>query len=176
MFSLRPILMAVCFMGVSWMVLPASQAQNSVSLESKAVVRTFMEALYLRNDLETAEGLLAENFLENSPVNQPLPPAEAAASNTVLQAPEPLVTFTLEQVLGEGDFVMTLLRVEEFGRVPYYFLDLFRVENGLIVEHWDGSPPTDPQTSSQNQPPPRKPSVFGKPKPKPMGFLGLGFF
>lgn len=44
---------------------------------------------------------------------------------------------TLHKVLGEGNFVLTMSE-GKFGpgdHVAYY--DLFRLENGLIVEHWD---------------------------------------
>lgn len=44
---------------------------------------------------------------------------------------------TLHKVLGEGNFVLTMSE-GKFGQgdhVAYY--DLFRLDNGLIVEHWD---------------------------------------
>ena len=42
----------------------------------------------------------------------------------------------LHKVIGEGNFVMTLSE-GSFGGKPTSFYDLFRLENGLIVEHWD---------------------------------------
>lgn len=42
----------------------------------------------------------------------------------------------IHQVLGEGNFVLVLSE-GEFGGKPTAFFDLFRVEKGLIVEHWD---------------------------------------
>lgn len=42
----------------------------------------------------------------------------------------------LHKVIGEGNFVMTLSE-GSLGGKPQAFYDLFRLENGLIVEHWD---------------------------------------
>ena len=42
----------------------------------------------------------------------------------------------VHKVLGEGNFVVTVSEGEWHGK-PQAFYDLFRLENGLIVEHWD---------------------------------------
>jgi predicted SnoaL-like aldol condensation-catalyzing enzyme len=58
---------------------------------------------------------------------------------------------TLHQVIGEGNFVLTLAE-GEFAGAHTAFYDLFRIENGKIVEHWDvlqTIPPRD-QWKSEN--------------------------
>ena len=42
----------------------------------------------------------------------------------------------VHMILGEGNFVLTVSE-GEIGGVHSSFYDLFRVENGKIVEHWD---------------------------------------
>ena len=42
----------------------------------------------------------------------------------------------VHQVIGEGNFVLTLSE-GAFGGKPQAFYDLFRLQDGLIVEHWD---------------------------------------
>jgi predicted SnoaL-like aldol condensation-catalyzing enzyme len=42
----------------------------------------------------------------------------------------------VHQVIGEGNFVLTLSE-GALGGEPTAFYDLFRLEDGLIVEHWD---------------------------------------
>ncbi|MDC8004803.1 nuclear transport factor 2 family protein [Aureisphaera galaxeae] len=56
----------------------------------------------------------------------------------------------VHSVLGEGNFVLTISE-GKFGKgdhVAYY--DLFRVENGLIVEHWDVIEVIPPQEEWKN--------------------------
>lgn len=43
---------------------------------------------------------------------------------------------TIHKVLGEGNFVLTISE-GEWGGKPQAFYDLFRMEEGKIVEHWD---------------------------------------
>ena len=42
----------------------------------------------------------------------------------------------IHKVLGEGNFVLVASE-GEFGGKPTAFYDLFRIENGVIAEHWD---------------------------------------
>ncbi|MEM9969763.1 MAG: nuclear transport factor 2 family protein [Pseudomonadota bacterium] len=43
---------------------------------------------------------------------------------------------TVHHVIGEGNFVLTMSE-GSFGGEPQAFYDLFRLDDGLIVEHWD---------------------------------------
>ncbi len=56
----------------------------------------------------------------------------------------------LHKVLGEGNFVLTLSE-GKFGKGEHTaFYDLFRLENGLIVEHWDVIAPIPPKAEWKN--------------------------
>ena len=57
----------------------------------------------------------------------------------------------LHKIVGEGNFVLTVSE-GKFGKgdhVAYY--DLFRIENGQIVEHWDIIQNIPPQSEWKNQ-------------------------
>ncbi|MEV4344474.1 nuclear transport factor 2 family protein [Actinoplanes sp. NPDC049596] len=50
-----------------------------------------------------------------------------------------MVYTTVHKVIAQGDFVLTVSE-GTFGPTPTAFYDLFRVEDGKIVEHWDLTP------------------------------------
>ncbi len=80
---------------------------------------------YVQHNREVADGL--EQF-------RPL----------VLAADRSLVYDKIVLLVGQGNFVATLCRARWEG-APYAQADLFRIEDGLIVEHWDAAEPIGPE-------------------------------
>lgn len=56
----------------------------------------------------------------------------------------------VRQVIGEGNFVLTLSE-GTLGDEPTAFYDLFRLEDGLIVEHWDVIAPMPGPDAAHNE-------------------------
>ncbi|PHQ86861.1 MAG: hypothetical protein COB65_00180 [Thalassobium sp.] len=56
----------------------------------------------------------------------------------------------VHQVIGEGNFVLTLSE-GTLGDEPTAFYDLFRLEDGLIVEHWDVIAPMPGPDAAHNE-------------------------
>ena len=57
---------------------------------------------------------------------------------------KPLIYTDFFLTVGQGNFVATLCRAEWEGK-PYAQVDLFRLKEGLIVEHWDNMEPISPE-------------------------------
>jgi len=55
----------------------------------------------------------------------------------------------IHKVLGEGNFVLTMSE-GKLGKQHTAYYDLFRLENGLIVEHWDVIAPIPPKSEWKN--------------------------
>lgn len=60
-----------------------------------------------------------------------------------------LVYKRLVLIVGQGNFVATLCETEWEGE-PYAQVDIFRIEGGLVVEHWDNAEPVPPEEEWAN--------------------------
>lgn len=80
---------------------------------------------YIQHNAEVADGL--EHF-------RPL----------AVDPNKPLVYDEIVLLVGQGNFVATLCRARWEG-APYAQADLFRLEDGLIVEHWDAAEAIGPE-------------------------------
>ena len=116
--------------------------------ENKKLVRAFLEDVmmpggdphridryissdqYIQHNRDVADGL--EHF-------KPL----------ALDPNRPLNYDEIVLVVGQGNFVATLCRADWEG-TPYAQADLFRVEDGMIVEHWDAAEPIGPEEEWAN--------------------------
>lgn len=73
---------------------------------------------------------------------------KAMAENNIVMVYE-----KVHKVLGRGNFVLTMSE-GRFGQAPgdhTSFYDLFRIEDGLIVEHWDVIETIPPVSEWKNQ-------------------------
>ena len=103
--------------------------------ENKALVRAMLETCRFRGARgdRLAEFVSAERYIEHS---KDAPDGLDALAARV-RAPDRAVNYE-EIVLcaGSGSFVATLCRTDHAG-VEHAQVDVFRVEDGLIVEHWE---------------------------------------
>ncbi|MEU4249900.1 nuclear transport factor 2 family protein [Amycolatopsis sp. NPDC026612] len=83
----------------------------------------------MHQDFEAAKAALHPDFVTHSPG---LPSGREAFTDAVKNSPVAGATAVLEHVVAEGDLVVVHLHVAGLAVV-----DILRVEDGLIVEHWD---------------------------------------
>ncbi|MFK8083499.1 MAG: nuclear transport factor 2 family protein, partial [Granulosicoccus sp.] len=105
---------------------------------NKAIVEAFVNDILMgENPDKITEYVSTETYLQhNSAVADGLDGLNAAlqyfADNGLVMQYD-----TLHKVLGEGNFVLSMSE-GKFGKGDHVaFYDLFRLDNGLIVEHWD---------------------------------------
>lgn len=105
---------------------------------NKKVARDFIEKVLLNHEMnKVATYINPTNYLQHNPAVADGLDGFGAAMKYFADNGLVMEYTKLHKVLGQGNFVLTMSE-GKFGKgEPTAFYDLFRMENGLIVEHWD---------------------------------------
>jgi predicted SnoaL-like aldol condensation-catalyzing enzyme len=120
---------------------PAAQAQPARDFareeRNRALVIEFYEGVFQRRDLGVAERLLAEGYIQHNPRVPDGRDAFIAAFRRIFAA-NPQGTSRIVRSATDGDLVYLHVHSrsnpDDRGRA---IVDIFRVAEGRIVEHWD---------------------------------------
>ena len=121
---------------------------------NKQVVARFVEVCQNQHDLAAADAMFHPQFVNHySPGGRPLPPTTRPAQGfqryyAMFLAAFPDATMQIEEQITERDLVVTRKTFrgthlgEQWGlpptgnRVQVEFIDIIRIQDGLLVEHW----------------------------------------
>ena len=109
---------------------------------NKAVVRAMIAQVLMPGGDPTRIGeFIAEDYRQHNP-----DVADGLATfRELATAPNPPLLYSeIVLCVGQGNFVATLSRAS-FDGAPYAQADIFRLENEMIVEHWDNVEPIGPE-------------------------------
>lgn len=116
--------------------------------DNKAVAREFMEAIFSGHDLDTVDRLLASDFVDHNPWEGRPPTREGWKTGTAeFLAAFPDLRCEIDDLIAEGDKVVVRNRLmgthrgpfvgpPTWRRVEFRSVDILRVVDGRIVEHW----------------------------------------
>jgi predicted SnoaL-like aldol condensation-catalyzing enzyme len=109
---------------------------KSKTKENKALVQSFVETVLIAGKFDRISEYYHQDIRQHNPyIDNSIPGLikgiEAFQKQGILLQIE-----KIHKVFGEGNFVLVLSE-GKFGGKPTAFFDLFRVENGKVVEHWD---------------------------------------
>ncbi|KAB2383685.1 nuclear transport factor 2 family protein [Actinomadura montaniterrae] len=101
------------------------------------LVRDYIEFVWNQGRTEEAERFLAKDLIQHNP-NLPDGRKPLAEFIDGLREQLPAARFDIRRLAAEGDlvFVHSLFTAEP-GHRGTAVVDVFRIEDGLIVEHWD---------------------------------------
>ncbi|QIZ78158.1 hypothetical protein [Ferrimonas lipolytica] len=103
---------------------------------NKALVSDFVTTVLIGRDVDNINqfiGTAAADYLQHNPSMADGAVAVIAAVTADGTAPS---YQTNHKILGEGNFVLAISE-GSFNSKPVAIYDLFRLDNGMIVEHWD---------------------------------------
>ena len=117
---------------------PTEVVDHHLTESNKAIVREMIGEVLMRGgDATRIREYIADEYVQHNPeVADGVAPFEALA----LADDRPLNYDEIVLLVGEGNFVATLCKASWDGQ-PLAQVDVFRLDGGKIVEHWDNSEP-----------------------------------
>ncbi|MFI5679576.1 nuclear transport factor 2 family protein [Streptomyces cellulosae] len=113
-----------------------TQSQTKTRTETernKAAVLEFLTTAFNSKDFTALDRYLHPDYLQHSPV---IPTSRAGLRKFIADLPD-AVRYEPGAVIAEGDLVMIHGRYSGSTEKPLVAVDIFRFEEGLVVEHWD---------------------------------------
>ncbi len=107
---------------------PTKQEKN------KALVLDAFDTLFNKRDYATAERYWSSDYIQHS---AHIAPGRDGLFNLIKSMP-PTLKYEPGTIVAEGDFVIVHGRFSGFGApVNWIAADIVRIQNGILVEHWD---------------------------------------
>ena len=101
---------------------------------NKALVLEAFDALFNKRDYAAAERYWSPHYIQHS---AHIAPGREGLFNLVKSLP-PTLHYEPGVIVAEGDFVIVHGRFSDFGLpVNWIAADILRIENGILLEHWD---------------------------------------
>ncbi len=107
---------------------------ETIASKNKALVLKAFDTLFNRRDYAAAERFWSPDYIQHS---AHIEPGRDGLFNLVKSIP-PTLQYEPGTIVAEGDFVIVHGRFSDFGQpVNWIAADILRIENGMLVEHWD---------------------------------------
>jgi predicted SnoaL-like aldol condensation-catalyzing enzyme len=110
------------------------EMSESTAAKNEAIVLEAFETLFNKRDHAAAEKFWSRNYIQHS---VHIAPGREGLFNLIKSIP-PTLKYEPGTIVAERDFVIVHGRFSGFG-VPVNWIaaDIVRMENGILVEHWD---------------------------------------
>lgn len=106
---------------------------SSITARNKSLVLEAMTTLFQRRDPLAVERLYAPEYIQHNPE---IPQGREALAKLVAQLPA-TVFYEPGMIIAEGEYVAIHGRIRGWAANPQVVVDIFRVKDGLLAEHWD---------------------------------------
>lgn len=127
----KKIITALGLITLSLSVVASDIESNAES--NKALVIKALQTVFIDRDTSTVATYFASNYIQHNPR---IPNGPEAIPPMVSALPKEF-RYEMGMVVAQGDFVMVHGRYTGWGPKPTIAVDIFRVANGKLAEHWD---------------------------------------
>ena len=130
---------------------PAALAADTRQMEeNKKIVAAFYDAAVNQKDFEKASQYLGARYTQHNPLAAD---GREGFKNfiTFLKDKFPNNRSEIKRIFADGDYVIVHVHaVREPGTRGNAIVDIFKLENGKVVEHWDVIQPIPEKTANNN--------------------------
>ena len=107
---------------------------QTIEEKNKSLVLEAFDTLFNKRDYEAAEKYWSPDYIQHS---AHIEPGRDGLFNLIRNAPDTL-RYEHQLIVAEGDYVIVHGRFSGNGRpVAWVAVDIVRIENGRLAEHWD---------------------------------------
>ena len=107
---------------------------QTIQEKNKALVLEAFDTIFNKRDYEAAERFWSPNYIQHS---AHIEPGRDGLFNLIKSLP-PTLKYESGTIAAEGDFVIVHGRFSDFGLPANWIAaDIVRIEDGILVEHWD---------------------------------------
>jgi len=101
-------------------------------MTSKELVIKAVTEVFINGDAAALDRYWSENYVQHNPQ---IPNGREALKQMISGGGN--MKYEMGLVVADGDFVMVHARITGFGPKPLIAVDIFRVKEGKLAEHWD---------------------------------------
>ena len=101
--------------------------------KNKTIVLEAFDTLFNKRDYATAEKFWSPRYIQHSAHIEP----GRDGLFTLVKTLPPTLRYEPGSIVADGDFVIVHGRFSGFQSVNWIAADILRIEDGLLVEHWD---------------------------------------
>ena len=106
---------------------------NTRAAQNKRLVLAAFDTLFNKRDYASAEKFWSPHYIQHS---AHIEPGRDGLFNLVRTLP-PTLKYEPGTIVADGDFVIVRGRFSGFLPVNWIAADILRIEDGMLVEHWD---------------------------------------
>jgi predicted SnoaL-like aldol condensation-catalyzing enzyme len=119
--------------GTIVVVKPSDQIFDDRPERNKKLVLEAMTSLFQRHDASVVKRLYTPDYIQHNPA---IPQGRDALKGLVASLSSD-VFYEPGLMIAEGNYVAIHGRIRGWAETPQVVVDLFRIENGQLAEHWD---------------------------------------
>jgi predicted SnoaL-like aldol condensation-catalyzing enzyme len=126
-----------------------TQAQTKQTEKNKQLVTTAYQRIFGKLDTTAVDEFMSKDFLQHNPTIADGQDGVKALVKMLASQGVPKQKIEFKHVIAEGDIVILHSRYEMAGK-EMRFIDIYRVQNNKIVEHWDAMMKMPEQRANSN--------------------------